>query len=74
VYALVPILIEVDYLMSIIKQSQAYCKQCSAIPFYSEGRPNIVKSLCMLNIERVKLITKLDIHEILGEYLTLELE
>ncbi len=71
VHAFVQILTEVafpelesNYMQSIIKQTQAYRKPRYDIPLYLEGRPNKIQSLCMLNIERAKLITKKDIHEV----------
>lgn len=71
VYAFVQVLTEVafpelesNYRQCIIKQTQAYRKPRYGIPFYLEGRPNKIQSLCMLNIERAKHISKVDIHEV----------
>ena len=42
----------------MIKQTSAYRKPRYDIPFYLEGRPHSVQSLCLLNIERGRKIPK----------------
>ena len=71
VFAFVQVLTEVafpeqesKYFQTLIQQTQAYRKPRYDIPSFLEGRPHKVQSLCMLNMERAKSISKADLKEI----------
>ena len=71
VFAFVQVLTEVafpeqesKYFQTLIQQTHAYRKPHYDIPSFLEGRPHKVQSVCMLNMERAKSISKTDLKEI----------
>ena len=61
IFALVQVLVEVvfpdqesTYVQSTVKQLSTYRKPRYELPYFLEGKPHLIQSICLLNIERGK--------------------
>lgn len=45
-------------MQSTVKQLGTYCKPRYELPYFLEGKPHMIQSICLLNIEQGKSIPK----------------